>query len=763
MTALLSIGRHIRLSHFLGGLSALIVFCITSTSLAQEISGTDTIGPRSSHIFTLRIPPDPNDPNDFGDTLPPGSGIFYQYGIFDTGANTVAINNVSTSDGMNTFISTANLLDLCGPGDVDCGTPVGNPPRVPGLPVTDLRLWGLSRIQSGGGAPLDTPEAEVFGLTVRVSPIVVNLIGAPVANNVVAYIDYTNVINNADVTVPGADITFYPVGDAGIPTPLYSLQLARFGLTTPTIEGATRGSLYSIVNFDFISNGNSVATGDMLTVGTGMREARVLFDTGNTSTQITQPVADALGITSSTPVDDTLTINLPGGNVEMLNCYEISSVEFEGTGGSLSYVISSPLVCVSSMAFFATSAEPHDIILGTNYFEQTQVLVNGPADTLGLYQGVTSNNPPTANAGMDQTVECDTTSDSVTLDGTGSSDPDGDILTYSWTGAFGTASGAGPAVTLPVGVHTVTLTVDDGNGGTDSDDVVITVVDTTAPDVDAGPDVTLEATSAAGAPYDVSSQVTAFDTCSDVGIGFAPAPANYPLGDTVVTVTATDNSFNQSTDTMTVTVQDTTPPDLTVPANISVECNALGGVNINDDAIQAFLAGASATDIVDANPVITNDAPGTFPLGDTMVTFTATDFSGNVASIAATVTVTDTTPPDLSLSVSPAMLWPPNHKMIPIGISVAATDICDPNPVVELVLVESSEGDLIDTFDPAIDTTEVIGKKGNDIQLVDGQLYLRAERSGKSSGRVYTITYEATDASGNTATETATVAVPHNQ
>jgi hypothetical protein len=275
--------------------------------------------------------------------------------------------------------------------------------------------------------------------------------------------------------------------------------------------------------------------------------------------------------------------------------------------------------------------------------------------------------------------------------------------------------------------------------------------------------VTLEATSAAGAPYDVSSQVTAFDTCSDVGIGFAPAPANYPLGDTVVTVTATDNSFNQSTDTMTVTVQDTTPPDLTVPANISVECNALGGVSINDDAIQAFLAGASATDIVDANPVITNDAPGTFPLGDTMVTFTATDFSGNAASIAATVTVTDTTPPDLSLSVSPAMLWPPNHKMIPIGISVAATDICDPNPVVELVLVESSEGDLIDTFDPAIDTTEVIGKKGNDIQLVDGQLYLRAERSGKSSGRVYTITYEATDASGNTATETATVTVPHNQ
>jgi len=47
--------------------------------------------------------------------------------------------------------------------------------------------------------------------------------------------------------------------------------------------------------------------------------------------------------------------------------------------------------------------------------------------------------------------------------------------------------------------------------------------------------------------------------------------------------------------------------------------------------------------------------------------------------------------------------------------------------------------------------------------LIDGQLFLRAERSGNSDGRVYTITYEATDASGNSTTATATVEVPHNQ
>ena len=96
-------------------------------------------------------------------------------------------------------------------------------------------------------------------------------------------------------------------------------------------------------------------------------------------------------------------------------------------------------------------------------------------------------------------------------------------------------------------------------------------------------------------------------------------------------------------------------------------------------------------------------------------------------------------------------------------MTATASDTCDPNPAVALILVESTEGDGTDTFDPAYDVTAVVGMKGNDIQLVDGQLYLRAERSGKSDGRVYSITYKATDASGNSTTAIATVQVPHNQ
>ncbi len=88
------------------------------------------------------------------------------------------------------------------------------------------------------------------------------------------------------------------------------------------------------------------------------------------------------------------------------------------------------------------------------------------------------NEPPTADAGADATVSETSGGTSVTLDGSASSDPDGDVLTYTWTGPFdgGTATGMNPTVVFPgPGTYEVTLTVDDGNGGTATDTIQITV------------------------------------------------------------------------------------------------------------------------------------------------------------------------------------------------------------------------------------------------------------------------------------------------
>ena len=54
------------------------------------------------------------------------------------------------------------------------------------------------------------------------------------------------------------------------------------------------------------------------------------------------------------------------------------------------------------------------------------------------------------------------------------------------------------------------------------------------------------------------------------------------------------------------------------------------------------------------------------------------------------------------------------------------------------------------------------GHIGNDIQIVGDKIFLRAERTGKSAGRIYTIIYEATDCAGNTTTVSKTVTVPHD-
>jgi Big-like domain-containing protein/copper-binding protein NosD len=104
---------------------------------------------------------------------------------------------------------------------------------------------------------------------------------------------------------------------------------------------------------------------------------------------------------------------------------------------------------------------------------------------IGAYEFFNVNQAPIANAGDDQVVAADSGCvAAVTLSGSGS-DPDGDPLTFVWSGAFGSGSGATVTVSLPVGTHVVTLTVSDGKGGVSADSVTITVRDTTPPTIQA--------------------------------------------------------------------------------------------------------------------------------------------------------------------------------------------------------------------------------------------------------------------------------------
>jgi catechol 2,3-dioxygenase-like lactoylglutathione lyase family enzyme len=101
-----------------------------------------------------------------------------------------------------------------------------------------------------------------------------------------------------------------------------------------------------------------------------------------------------------------------------------------------------------------------------------------------------------------------------------------------------------------------------------------------------------------------------------------------------------------STSGISVGATDATPPALTPPANISAQC-------MNGVAAGVVLGTPTVTDNRDRNPVVTNDAPGVFPYGTTIVTWRATDSAGNYAEQQQTVSVVDTQRPTFITVLSP--------------------------------------------------------------------------------------------------------------
>ncbi|HSB85585.1 MAG TPA: HYR domain-containing protein, partial [Ilumatobacteraceae bacterium] len=177
--------------------------------------------------------------------------------------------------------------------------------------------------------------------------------------------------------------------------------------------------------------------------------------------------------------------------------------------------------------------------------------------------------------------------------------------------------------------------------------IAITVNDVTPPVVTVT-DQTVEATSPAGAV--INYPVTAIDNVDGpVPFTCVPPPGStFPIGATTdgvttVTCTATDSAGNTGTGTGTMTVRDTTPPLLNLPAPIVVEATGPGGAIVDYTA--------TATDIVDVTDPVTCVPPSgsLFPVGvgetTTVVTCTSTDLHGNTSTGTFTVTVRDTTPP----------------------------------------------------------------------------------------------------------------------
>jgi len=236
----------------------------------------------------------------------------------------------------------------------------------------------------------------------------------------------------------------------------------------------------------------------------------------------------------------------------------------------------------------------------------------------------------------------------------------------------------------------------------------------------------------------------------------------------VYTVTLTvkfDSKYNiTKTDTVTITVVTNQPPvanagpdqivEQTSPAGAEVVLNASRSYDPNNDTLTYYWkwSGGSATGVT---PTVV------FPLGTTNVTLTVSDGMLN-ATDTVVIKVVDTTPPTITVSVSPDDLWPPNHKYVEVTTTVTVHDICDPSPKITLVSVTSNEPDNANGIGDGNTTDDIVIVVNTNVIGDNFTFNVRAERAGNGSGRIYTITYRATDASGNSAQASATVTVNHS-
>jgi hypothetical protein len=266
--------------------------------------------------------------------------------------------------------------------------------------------------------------------------------------------------------------------------------------------------------------------------------------------------------------------------------------------------------------------------------------------------------------------------------------------------------------TFPLGSTNVICNATDSGGLTGSASFSVIVIDTTAPVLALPGDLTEEAAGPGGVGVSFSA------SASDLVSGAVPvhcqpvSGAIFPLGATEVSCSATDAANNQATGSFTVTVVDTTAPDVSVPASASYEATG------PDGAAVTFVT--SAVDLVDGNvpPTCDHDSGETFPLGDTQVTCSATDAAGNTGDEAFTITVVDTTAPEVSVPAS-ASYEATGPGGAPVAFSASATDIVD--------------GDVATTCDHDSGDTFPLG--------------------------VTEVTCSATDAAGNTGDEAFTVTV----
>ena len=365
--------------------------------------------------------------------------------------------------------------------------------------------------------------------------------------------------------------------------------------------------------------------------------------------------------------------------------------------------------------------------------------------------------------------------------------------------AVGQASGT----IFPIGTTTNIFILTDASYNTDTCSFSVTVSDTENPAISCPPNIAVSNDLAVCGAV-VSYQITSSDNCSVSHIQNDSSGLTsddfFPIGTTTQRYLATDASGNTTSCSFTITVSDTSNPDILCPANIAVSndsglCGAIASYQIiSSDNCSATHAQSDASGLTSGD---------FFPVGTTTQSYLATDASGNTASCSFTITVNDTTDPEVTCPTNIAMSNDSGLCGAIVSYQISSSDNCSAThaqsdasgltsgdffPIgttTQSYLATDASGNTAscsftitvnDTTDPVIVCPANIAvSNGSGVcgAIVSYQIsssdncsatHAQSDASGLTSGDFFPVgtttqSYLATDASGNTASCSFTVTV----
>jgi hypothetical protein len=234
-----------------------------------------------------------------------------------------------------------------------------------------------------------------------------------------------------------------------------------------------------------------------------------------------------------------------------------------------------------------------------------------------------------------------------------------------------------------------------------------------------------------GATYNVSGGNVSITLAARSGALLLPYPASVdltpPVAQIDVTPTPNANGWN-----------------VTTPVTVKLSAMDAGGSGVSQ--LRYWLNGGPTNVVSGSSTTIMLSSQGS-----TVINVRAVDNAGNVSAVVTKTVMIDVTPPAITCSATPNVLWPPNGSLVPVTVSVSLRDAISGPAGFKLISATTNEppaGNSIQGF-----TLGAASTSGS----------LLAQRNGSGTGRVYTLTYQGANRAGLTATCAATVIVPHDQ